>query len=143
MLLFSACCIVACRADDCDKFNPSGVWQLHEVGNQSFIESFSWGDNATYSQATAIDLGASAPFVQTGWGRFYISSTIVEGNRIQFKGKWSDGEVGAVILRVVDKDTIWFEMTIPEQRELTGKDSIFKRVPANAPIVPIDPEKGP
>jgi hypothetical protein len=125
------------------ELNPSGVWQLRGLGSMSYKLRFSWGENPTYNQATVIDLGDPHPFINTGWGRFDVITIKRNGNRYYFTGKWRSKEDGSISLFFKDSDTMWFENTDPKGREFIGEKYFFRRVPIDAPLIPVDPEKGP
>ena len=132
-----------CFADGSNTYNPSGVWDYQKVGAQARVGTFSWGENPTSVYSTIIDLGASPPIVSEEGTTFIVMRVSAHGSRVQFTGKWVEGGPGMIAMVLVDQDTMWFESTVPPGQLLCGPEHYYKRVPVDAKVVPIDPEKGP
>lgn len=134
---------MACAPTTPVELNPSGVWLFQGKGNMNYKKTYSWGENATYNQATVIDLEDHKPYVDTEWGRFFVLSQHRKGNRYTFSGIWAEGETGNISIVFSDQNTMWFEKTVPKGRADIGKENFYKRVSPDAPIIPINQGDGP
>ena len=121
--------------------NPSGVWLLWGEGKMNYIENYSWGKNPTYNQATVIDLGDDPPYVFHCGAWVSIDCVWHKGNYYYLDGVCDEQKV-RIQIYFKDRDTMWFVKFVPGCG-IIGEKYYYKRVPINAPVFPIDPDKGP
>jgi len=121
--------------------DPSGVWLLWGKGKMNSIQKYSWGENPTYNQATVIDLGDDPPYIFNNGAWVPINKVCYKGNQFYFEGIWNEQKI-IIEIHFKDRDTMWFVKFVPGN-DLLGEKYFYKRIPANAPVFPIDPEKGP
>jgi hypothetical protein len=139
-----ALAILACGATATGEINPSGIW-YDGTGNMNYIGVFSWGENPMNNAVYIIDLGDPAPYLTTGADHLFVTSIKQIGNRIIFYGDWGlpEGKGSLTAVFSEDGNTMYFESTDPVGRANVGSEIVSRRVPIDAPVIPIDPVKGP